>query len=220
MTFLQLINKVLRGLREDTATSLSEKYVSHVGQLVNEAKQDLEDMGPWYALRTTVDDTLTPSTSTLDLTANTNERSYLLVDKNRPMAFITEVDEERRLQMVPLSEIQAIRALDPDAQEDIPYAVAFSRSADGLTAHFFPIPDEAYPVRFVFVVPQEDLEEATDVLSVPSEPVWRAALVAAMEERGEEFAGPINGVAERARQARYDALFRDFGAEEITFEQV
>lgn len=219
MTFLQLINRVLRGLREKQATDVDDTaYVEQIGQLVNEAKTDLEDCGPWYALRTTVTGTLTPSTGSLALTSSTNERSYLMFTQGLPLAFVTTTDEERRLDVVEMGELTAIRALDPDAQEDVPYAVAFQRSNDGITAQFFPIPDAAYTVQFEFVVPQDDLAEDTDVLLVPAEPVWREALVRAMEERGEEFSGPIDRAVQRATIARANAIMRDFGADAMTFE--
>lgn len=217
MTYLDLINKVLRGLREPTVADLSATYTLHIGQLVNEVKEEIEDMGPWYALRTTVNKTLTPSTNNVALTTETNERSYLLYTKGMPMAFVVTVDEERRLDVVELGELEAIRALDPDAQEDVPYAVAFAKSNDGLTAHFFPTPDAAYDVRFIMCVPQDELSAAGTTITIPSRPVWQKALVLAMDERGEEFAGSIQRNEARAHQSLWDAVFADFGKDEMTF---
>ena len=218
MTLLQLVNKVLRGLREAQVADIVGTYPLMVVQFVNEAKENIEDIGPWLALRTTVNDTLTQDVSSLDLTGSTNERSYLLFTKNLPMAFITTANEEHRLSVVEKGEIDALNALDPDAQHAVPYAVAFARSNTGLTAHFFPTPDAAYTVRFVFVVPQDELDEATDEISIPGDPVWREALVLAMEERGEEFAGPLDRTVARAQRALGNAMMRDFGAESMTFE--
>lgn len=218
MTLLEAVNKVLEKLREDQVTSLTAEYPDMVAGFVNEAKEDIEDMGPWYALRTTVNETLTPASGTLDLSSYTNDRSYLLYTKNMPLAFITTANEESRLQVVEKGEIDALNALDPDAQDSVPYAVAFSSSNDGLVATFFPAPDAAYTVRFVFVVPQDDLTATTDEISIPGAPVWRLALFYALEERGEDFAGPAARAGERAKQAVFNALMADFGKDAMTFE--
>lgn len=218
MTFLQLVNKVLQRLRQDQAVGVTGGYNALIAALVNDAKRDVEDAGPWYALRTTINGTLTPATATLDLSADTNERSYLLFTKNLPLAFVTTADKEQRLSVVELGEIQALQALDPDAQNDVPYAVAFARSEDGLVAHFFPTPDAAYTVRFVMVVPQDDLVNKNDELTVPAAPVWTQALAFAAEERGEEMGTTVARLQERADKALLDAMSMDFLQDELTFE--
>ena len=54
MTYLQLVNSVLRRLREDEVSSVSQNaYSKLVGELVNEAKQTIEQTWDWTALRTT-----------------------------------------------------------------------------------------------------------------------------------------------------------------------
>ena len=217
MTFLELINRVLVRLRMPEAASASSGYQALVGALVNDAKRDVEDAGPWYALRTTINKTLTASTSFVSLVNETNDRSYLLYTMNLPLAFVTTTDEERRLDVVEKGELDAIRALDPDAQEDVPYAVAFTRANDGLVAEFFPIPDAAYTVRFIMVVPQEDLEDTDDELSVPAAPVWTQALAFAAEERGEEMGTTVARLQERADQAMNDAMQADFLQDDMTF---
>lgn len=218
MTLLQLVNKVLEKLREDSVEGLTADYPSMIAGFVNEAKEDIEDMGPWYALRTTLTGSLTQDVATLDLTSSTNDRSYLVFSKNLPMAFITTASEERRLQVVEAAEIEALQALDPDAQHDVPAAVAFRRSDDGIEALFFPTPDQAYTYQFSMVVPQDDLDDMDDELTIPGGPVWRTALFYALDERGEDFAGSAARAEQRARQAVGDAILRDFGKDEMTFE--
>src|SRR5688500_6188504 len=109
MTFLQAINKVLIGLREAQVADVDAlPYTVLIGQLVNEAKTDIEDLGPWQALRTTVNKNTVAGTATIDLTTETNDRSYLLYDKNLPQAFVVTTDKERRLQHVQIDELFAL----------------------------------------------------------------------------------------------------------------
>lgn len=224
MTLLQLVNKVLRGLRESQASGLSTEYARLIAQLVNEAKTDIEDAGPWHALRTEVSATVASGSNSVAL-SGVNERSYLQSEdggldggSGQPMAFISEPDFENRLRLITMDKIRSLRATNPDADPGIPYAVALERTAGGLTAHVYPDTDRDYDLALHFVIPQDDLEDPADELSIPGEPVWREALVRAMEERGEEFAGPLDKARDRAGTALAKAIMRDFGSEPVTFE--
>jgi hypothetical protein len=218
MTYLEAVNRVLRGLREDQVADVTGDYPELIGQFVNEAKTDLENLGPWYPLRATVNKTLADTDNSSDLTAETNEHSYLLYEKNRPMAFVVTSGTERRLQVMAHSDLLALRALNPTAQNDIPYAVSFAKGTTGLVAHFWPANAGTNNVRFVIVTPQDELDDKDTQISVNPTPVWREALVRAMEERGEEFSGSLESRRQQARQALNDAVFSDFGADEFTME--
>jgi hypothetical protein len=222
MTYADLVNKVLRALREDTiTTSLAEAYVALVGQYVNEAKEDIENGGPWYALRTTVNSATVTNTQTVDLTSSTNERTYLLYSNNVPQAFVVESGRESQLQVVDVSHIVSLTALaGTNTTNTLPLYVAFSRATGGLTAHFWPVPDQAYDLRFVFVVPQEDMTVYSATITIPGGPVWREALVRAMEERGEEFSGSLEAVRARAAAALSGAILMDYGSDMMTVEAV
>ena len=225
MTYLQLINRILTRLREKSVVSVSSstKYVELLGQMVNEAKYDIEDAGPWKALRTDITGSMTASVATVDLTASTNERSYLLVDTHtgQPQAWITTAGKLSPLALITQTQMDHLRtmATAPESESQ-PIYVSFTTSASGVTAEFYPLPDAAYTYKFVFVVPQDDLSAATDVLTIPAEPVWREALARAIEERGDEFSGDISGYRGRAESALHRAIMTDFGADPITFREV
>ena len=54
-TYLNLVNEVLRRLREDVVTSVSQNtYSTMVGDFVNDAKRNVEDSHEWSTIRTTV----------------------------------------------------------------------------------------------------------------------------------------------------------------------
>lgn len=221
MTYLQLINRVLRKLREGQSSSISGEKALFYGQLVNEVKTDLENAGPWFALRTPLTGSLTPGSPDLDLTASTDEYSYLLYQEtNAPQAFITTADRQRRLSVISWSAMDALHTLQPDADEDQPACVAFRNNGTGLVAKFFPTPDSAYTYRLECVVNQAELTDPDTVITIPAAPVWREAVVRAMEERGEEFSGSLEAERARAKEALFQAILADWGSEERTFEVV
>ena len=55
MTYLNLMNNVLRRLREEETTSVtSTTYVKMVGDFINDAKKVVEEATDWSALRETI----------------------------------------------------------------------------------------------------------------------------------------------------------------------
>ena len=65
MTYLQLVNAVMKRLRESTVTSVAQNtYSALVGELVNEAKRLVENAWDWEALRS-------------DITFNTSDGDYI-----------------------------------------------------------------------------------------------------------------------------------------------
>ena len=55
MTYLQLVNSVLRRLREDQVATVEQNtYSQLIGELVNEAKETVENSWDWTGLRTTI----------------------------------------------------------------------------------------------------------------------------------------------------------------------
>jgi hypothetical protein len=91
MTLLTIVNKVLRRLREDTVSSVAEsEYSKLIGEFVNEAKEQMEDMWFWSVYETAVSTSILGDSSTTDydLTA-TNDRSFLIRRERDqlPMAF-------------------------------------------------------------------------------------------------------------------------------------
>lgn len=221
MTYLQLINRVLRALREPQIAGITGEKALFYGQLINEVKEDFENLGPWFALRQRLVGTMVIGNENIDLTAETNERSYVLYASAEVVqAFITTADKETRLNEVTWERMDELHTLDPDAAPAQPYNIAFRTTADGIEAKVFPKPDLAYTYRIGVVVPQDELTSATTALTIPSMPVWREAAVRAMEERGEEFSGPLQSARARAQAALDQAILGDFGREQYTFEQI
>ena len=78
MTYLQLVNSVLRRLREDEVTSVSQNsYSKLIGEFVNDAKRTVEDSYDWTALRTTLTVTTDDTTFNYVLTGSQNRMKLL-----------------------------------------------------------------------------------------------------------------------------------------------
>ena len=79
MTYLQLVNSVLRRLREDEVTSVSQNsYSKLIGEFVNDAKRSVEDAYDWTALRTTL--TVTTDDTTFNYVLTGSQNSMKLLD--------------------------------------------------------------------------------------------------------------------------------------------
>ena len=220
MTFLELVNKVLRGLREDTVESLSGTYPRHIGQLVNQAKEEIEDMGPWEGLRDTVNGTAAIGVDTVDLTADTNERSYLQYLNNVAQVFTYDAELEAvQLHLIQPNEMANLWLFNDSQPDSQPVYASYTKTNGGLIFRLFPAPSETLTLRTRLIVPQAELTATETELLIPSGPVWRRALVMAMEERGEDFAGPIERVRRDADNYLMSAVMSDFLAQNtLTFE--
>ena len=80
MTYLNLVNSVLRRLREEEVSSVqSSTYSKMAGDFVNDAKRIVEDAWDWSALRTTLTITTTDDIFNYVLTGSQNRIKELNV---------------------------------------------------------------------------------------------------------------------------------------------
>ena len=79
MTYLNLVNNVLRRLREDEVSSVQDTtYSKLVGDFVNDAKRMIEDSWDWSALRTTL--TVTTSTGIFNYVLTGSQNRIKVLD--------------------------------------------------------------------------------------------------------------------------------------------
>ena len=79
MTYLNIVNNVLRRMREEEVTSVqSSTYSKMVGDFVNDAKRTVEDAWDWSALRTTLTITTTADVFNYVLTGSQIELRPLM----------------------------------------------------------------------------------------------------------------------------------------------
>ena len=183
MTYLELVNKVLRRLREsevDTVqgTGNSNSYARLIGDFVNEAKSQIEVAWDRSALRSTLTLTTTPNVFNYELNGSQNNFKVLHVlnDTN---------NIEMKYQTGKWFDTEFLMA---DPQRGIPAFYNFNGvSVDGDTqVDIYPIPDAVYDIRFNVTQRNLDLTEDAQTIVIPTRPIILLATAMAIEERGED----------------------------------
>lgn len=180
MTYLEIVNRVLRRLREDSpvSTVTANSYSTLIGDLVNVVKREVEDAWNWSILR----DTLTATTIN-------GYFNYVLTGSGTRFRIIDVINDTSNIIMEPRSlewfNRQFLLSNVPQAQ---PIYYNFN-GVDGngdTQIDVYPIPDGEYTLRFNMVLPQPDLENDTDVIQVPANVVIEGTIARALSERGED----------------------------------
>jgi len=178
MTYLQLVNSVLRRIREDEVSSVSQNsYSKLVGEFVNDAKRSVEDSYDWTALRTTLTVSTTADAFNYTLTGSQNKMKLLDVI-NDTSNFFMQYRTSRWFDNA---------FLINDAPTGTPQFYSFNGvDANGDNGvDLYPKPDGVYQVRFNVVLRTADFTLDEDKLTIPSSPVVQIATALAARERGE-----------------------------------
>jgi len=178
MTYLQLVNSVLRRLREDEVTTVAQNsYSKLIGEFVNDSKRTVEDAYNWTALRTTLSVTTVPDTFNYVLTGSQNKMTVLDVINDTSNFF---------MQYRSSSWMNNAFLID-EPPKSTPQFYNFNgvNSSGDNAVDLYPIPDATYAVRFNIVLRTQDFTLDADALSVPSSPVIQLATALGARERGE-----------------------------------
>ena len=201
MTYLQLINAVLRRLRQDTVTDVDETdYSRLIGEYVNSVKKECEAAWNWSAL-----------TSTLTVNTTSDVFSYVLTGSGSRFRLIDVGNDtsdfmlqQRSVSWMNQSYLNTVTPGTPNF-----YSFNGVNASGDSKVDLYPIPDGVYTLRFNVIIPQVDLVDNNDTLLIPSEPVIQGALARAISERGEDGG--------RLSNDQY-ALYRSALADEIAIE--
>ena len=176
MTLLQLVNNVLRRLREDEVVSVTQtKYSKMAVDFINDAAALVENAWDWSALRREV--VVTTANGTSD---------YLVADSgsNSKLLYFVNDDLKQFLEYRPTAWVEERRIGNTVLQS--PQYFTYYNSGDGdLRVRLWPTPDDVYALRYYAKFPQEALENDGDVLLVPWLPVLHTALALLAREKGE-----------------------------------
>ena len=180
MTYLQLVNSVLRRMREtetDTIENSNDSYVKLVGEFVNDARRIVEDAWDWSALRTT-------------LIAETQAGNFniKLDGTNNSFKILDVINDTSNLFMRPASSAWMNNAyLIQEPLTGSPEYYSFNGVfTDGSAqVDIYPKPDGVYKINFNIVDRTDPFTNDTDKLYVPSAPVIQYAVALASRERGE-----------------------------------
>jgi hypothetical protein len=204
MNYIQLVNAVLRRLRETEVSSVSDNaYSKLIGDFVNDAKRNVEDAYNWNSLS----DTLTAVTA--DGIFN-----YVLVGSGQRFRVIDVLNDTSDIEVLGASTrwMNQQFLLNPTHKGTPSYYNFNGVDSNGDTqVDLFPIPNGVYNVRFNVILPQPLLSADADLLLVPYEPVIFLAYAKALAERGEDGGLPSSEAYGLYKTSLADAISLESG---------
>jgi len=179
MTYLEIINSVLRKLREDEVTTVQENdYSKLIGDFVNDALSNVEASWDWSSLR-----------DEIVITTFEDVKTYGLTDfgiRGELMSLYNVTDKvEVRLRTKAYIKDKHYR--DPGDTKGKPMYFAF----DGVDSNndtqitLYPTPDKTYTLEANVVLRNQKLVNDADTTKLPVQPIVQLAFAYALRERGE-----------------------------------
>ena len=215
MTYLQLINAVLRRLREDEVTTLNTSYAKLIGDFVNETIVEVGNAWNWHSGRTTIVVSTVAGTSTYEVSGAGRYFKYLSVYDNTNKSYLTLVSS-------PYMDFLYLGGDAPSGQPEFFATNSYNSATDNPYIDIYPIPDSSNAIYFNLYVPQAILTNTTDVCDLPSNMIILGAWAKAISERGED--GGQNTIEQQLmyKSALSDAIAIDVehSVGETTWQQV
>jgi len=178
MTYTDLVNNVLRRLREDEVEFVAQSsYSKLIGDFVNDAKTIVESAWKWSGQKQEV-----------TVNASVGDRSYSLPGSGVAFQLVNAINDTSDNFL----EYQTVNWFDKqintqDLVQGSPsfYTVrGFDSNKDSIV-EIYPIPDNSYTLLFNIIKDPVDLVEDTDELLCPHQPIIQMAFAMALRERGE-----------------------------------
>jgi hypothetical protein len=215
MTYLDMVNNVLKRLRERTVSSVNENaYSTLIGVLINDAKNEVEHAWDWSALRTTLTATTSSNTFSYTLTGSGDDMRMLDV-LNDTENFVMQYADAAWMN-------QQLLLATPQLAAPTHYSFNGTDSNGDTVVDIYPVPDGVYKVRFNAVIRQPELSANTDSLVIPTQPVLMLAYAKAIEERGEDGGVGASSAYMTATRSLNDAISLDAikHPEELIWQEV
>jgi hypothetical protein len=202
MTYLNIVNNVLKRLREDTVTTVDESdYSSLIGVFVNDARILVEDAWQWSALKTTVN---------FDTVVGQSKYALTDIDYRSEVLRVLDTSDKRELKYQPSREFRLERMISDNPNSKPLYYTFNDTDANGdLNIEITPNPDSIRTIDVDVVKRSKELTNDSDTLEIPSNPVQQLAYAMAIQERGE--AGGMSSAQQFtiAQRAIQDAIALD-----------
>lgn len=178
MTYLNLVNSVLRRLREDEVTTVAESdYSKLIGDFVNDAIKNVESAFNWSVLRTTEDITTADGTSVYALSGfgSTSQIDDVIDDTNNRVLMQQTYRWMRE---------QTLTVPVPTG-EPVYYAIADVDANGDAQLRFYPTPNDVFSIKVYGTKRNIVLSDDADSTLLPSQPIIQFAFAYALRERGE-----------------------------------
>ena len=191
MTYLDICNKVLRLMREDTVATLQapdDVVVELVKDFVNDAKRLVEEAHDWNAL---VHDW------SLSTAVGDPYVSLTGAGKSVNIGYIYR-DDGLKLQEIPKVKMASLRSQPSAPGTPHYFSVNGMDNSGDIKILLHPTPSTVSSLTVSGHQKQADLSADTDELHIPDQPVVYFALALALRERGEvggQTAGEVFGMA-------------------------
>ena len=201
MTYLQLVNAVLRRLRRQEVASVSaSSYSTLVGDLVNAAKREVEDSWNWLELMTETSISVVSGTDTYTLTGYGGRYQIHQVH---------DITRQGRVRPIKQKDFRYYKDF-PGTTTGPPNGWRISGYSSGdPQLQVWPEPASDYTLTVYAKVAQADLTADATELTVPDWPVVLGAYARAINERGEDGGMNAQEASADARIALGDAIAQD-----------
>ena len=201
MNYLDLVNNVLRRMRENTVTSVYENPQSSlVADFINDAKRICEDAHDWTAFRTDFVVPTVNGTSEYSITGSQGRSTIIDVQNTTTAA---------NLSKVPQSQIRKWGLVNQGNSAPSYYSMYGVDSAGDDKINLYPVPDQAYLINVHTVMRPADLAAEGDELTIPHQPVIYYALAMAVQERGGVDGTELQSYMGQAKKYLGDAIQYD-----------
>ena len=177
MTYLQLINAVMRKLREDEVTTVNEtEYSKLIGDFVNDAVNAVEAAWDWSSLRDTITFTTVADSDTYSLTGYGIRGEVMSV-------YNETTNSELRQRSKGYIIDKQVRSTGTGAPKY--WSLNGTDSNNDAKIVLYPKPDDVYTVTANVVLRDTSLLEDSDNTKLPTLPIIQMAFAYALRERGE-----------------------------------
>lgn len=178
MTYLEIVNDVLKRLREPTVSSVSDtEYSLMIGTMVNDAKRDVENAHTWNSLR---------SSTSVTTVAATQEYELSGMNQRFVFDFMVNNADGSLMEKAPISWIEHQTVMLASQGQPNYFSFSGQASNGNLKIKLFPIPNDVYNYTVFGFSPTAALSTNTDVPSVPDYLIALNAYARAIAERGED----------------------------------
>lgn len=192
MTYLQLVNNVLRRMREDEVTTVTQNtYSKMVGDFINDAQKLIADAWDWSQLRQVVTVTTVADTDTYALTGAGFDTKILTAWNDTSNTYLSYVSTAWMEKQLYTGEVVTGTPI---------HYTNFSMTAGVPQVRLHPTPDAEYSLKFTTVVRDVTLSTDAAVVLLPTTPVIQLAIALLTRERGETggaSAAEYFGIAEK-----------------------
>ena len=176
-TYLEIVNNVLRRLREPEVTSVnSTTYSKMIGDFVNDAREMVQNAWHWSGLQQ-------------EFTVSTTTGNSLLTLPNSNKTLIEyayNTSDDFKLEYRPKEWINDRYEIGENPQASPVYWTYNSEdSSNNTVLKLYPEPDAAYVLKFFCSPKDTNLTDDSDVVFVPDMPIIHLTVALAARERGE-----------------------------------